>query len=134
MKVAAGSSFGIENQSSCGYDRLHIRSADNKGYGRLCSSAADATIPYNGMAKYETDGGTKIKSSAFREWLLLDTNHLVIAFDADKQNTGNGFSLEYQIIGDQLKDRDKNSKLQFLTNFNVETFNFWKEIADNFNV
>lgn len=104
IKVNSGSSFGIENQSSCGFDRLHIRSADNKGYGRLCSSAADSSLPYNGMSKFETDGEIKIKSSAFRDWLLLDTNHLVIAFDSDKQKTGNGFNIEYQIIGEPLQD------------------------------
>lgn len=37
MKVEEGESFGVEHQTSCGFDRLHIRSADGKGFGRLCS-------------------------------------------------------------------------------------------------
>merc|ERR1712080_248339 len=49
------------------------------------------------MAAYETYNGEKIKSSYFREWLELDTDHLVIGFDSDRQDHGVGFKLEYRI-------------------------------------
>lgn len=99
IKVETGNSFGIENQPQCGFDKLHIRSIDEKGYGRLCSSAADSKIPHNGMAAYETEGGTKIKSNKFHSWLLLDTNHLVVAFDTDSAGNDNGFVLHYEVVG-----------------------------------
>jgi len=99
VKVESGSSFGIENQPQCGFDKLHIRSGDDKGYGRLCSSRGDSQMPYNGMAAHETFGGIKYKSSQFHDWLLLDTDHLVIAFDSDQQTTGKGFKVKYEIVG-----------------------------------
>jgi hypothetical protein len=94
------STFGIENQAHCGFDKLHIRSYDDKGYGRLCSSKANPNFPFNGMSSLETLGGLKIKSKFFREWLLLDTDHLVIAFDSDSEKNFAGFELEYEIIGE----------------------------------
>ena len=65
MKVLSGESFGIENHKACGYDKIILRSYDDKGYGRLCSSKADAQLPYNGMSPQESDGngGVKIQSS-----------------------------------------------------------------------
>lgn len=126
IKVETGDTFGIENQSSCGYDRLHIRSADGNGYGRLCSARIDSSVPFNGMANYETDGGSKYKSSLFRDWLLLETDHLVVAFDADRQTTGAGFRLSYEIVGDapqqeiatieQVGDHFESNLAQFVLN------------------
>jgi hypothetical protein len=92
------STFGIENQAQCGFDKLHIRSYDDKPYGRLCSSKTNPNFPYNGMTSSETFGGIKLKSKVFREWLLLDTDHLVIAFDSDTAKSFAGFELEYEII------------------------------------
>jgi len=99
IMVVTGDSFGIENQPTCGFDRLHIRSADDKGYGRLCSAKKNGELPYNGMQSFETWGGEKLKSKTFHEWLLLDTNHLVVGFDSDQQKNGAGFELKYEIIG-----------------------------------
>lgn len=95
-------SFGIENQASCGYDRLHIRSGDDEAYGRLCSTKKDSNAVYNGMSKFETHGGVKIPSYKFRDWLLLDTNDLVVAFDSDQRTNGKGFTLFYEIAGDNV--------------------------------
>jgi len=94
VKVLSGESFGIENHKACGYDKIILRSYDDKGYGRLCSSKADAQLPYNGMSPQESDGngGVKIQSSAFRDGVILDTHHLVIGFDADQQVGGIKFS------------------------------------------
>jgi len=62
-------------------------------------------IPYNGMNQLEYNTAAnlepaKIKSSAFRNGVTLDSSELVVAFDADNQNTGAGFVLHYEIIGD----------------------------------
>ena len=59
----SGENFGIENHPACGYDKIILRSHDDKGYGRICSSKNDAGTPYNGMSPQETDGGEKIRSS-----------------------------------------------------------------------
>lgn len=99
VKVEEGESFGVEYQTSCGFDRLHIRSADGKGFGRLCSSKSSAAKPYNGMADWETYNETKMRSSSFRQWLELPTSHLVVAFDTDRQVQGAGFKIFYEITG-----------------------------------
>jgi len=100
VKVLQGESFGIENHNACGNDRLHIHSIDEKRFGRLCSSKNNSKLPYNGMQPGETHGGVKIQSSKFRDWLSLDTNHLVVAFDSDQNANGQGFVLQYEIDGD----------------------------------
>jgi len=103
---SAGNSFGIENHRFCGFDRLNLQNYDgSKKFGRICSSTKGAEIPYNGMNQLEYNTAanfepTKIKSSAFRNGVTLDSSQLVVAFDADNQNTGAGFVLHYQIIGD----------------------------------
>jgi hypothetical protein len=76
IKIQSGPSFGIENQASCGYDRLHIRSIDDKVYGRICSSRFAPEIPFNGIYKDESFNGEKYKSKEFTKWLTLDTDHL----------------------------------------------------------
>ena len=103
MKVIT-SNFGIENHAACGFDKLHIRSYDDKAYGRLCSSKANSKLPFNGMASGETFGGIKLKSKVFREWLLLDTDHLVIGFDSDSEQNFAGFELKYEIIEPEITD------------------------------
>jgi len=70
------------------------------------------------MAAQETFNGNKIQSKLFREWLTLDTAHLVIAFDSDRQQNEAGFQLEYRmdlppaaiasVVRDDLLDDLKN--------------------------
>lgn len=50
------------------------------------------------MQPGETHGGSKIQSSKFRDWLSLDTNHMVVAFDSDQNANGQGFVLQVCII------------------------------------
>ena len=97
--VEEGSFFGIEHNAACGSDGLKIHGQENEelvGFGRLCSSLTSATKPYNGMAAYKTKGGEKIQSKLFRNWLELDSDHLVIGFDTDQNNEGAGFILRWR--------------------------------------
>jgi len=102
LKIEQGvDSFGIENQPMCGFDRLHIQSATGNKYGRLCSSKANSGEIFNGMLDSETAGGVKIPSSEWQQdnGILLDTNHLVVAFDSDQEKTGAGFKIVFEIEG-----------------------------------
>lgn len=97
--VEEGPFFGIEHNAACGSDGLKIHGQENEelvGFGRLCSSPTSATKPYNGMAAYKTKNGEKIQSKLFRNWLELDSDHLVIGFDTDQNNEGAGFILRWR--------------------------------------
>ena len=97
--VEEGPFFGIEHNSVCGSDGLKIHGQEEDelvGFGRLCSSATSATKPFNGMSAQKTKGGMKIQSKLFREWLELDTDHLVVGFDSDQDTEGAGFLLRWR--------------------------------------
>ena len=97
--VEEGSFFGIEHSPVCGADGLKIHGQEDGeivGFGRLCSSSKVATKPFNGMAAHKTKGGVKIQSKLFRDWIVLDTDHLVVGFDSDQDNEGAGFILSWK--------------------------------------
>jgi len=97
--VDEGSFFGIEHSSVCGADGLKIHGQEEDelvGFGRICSSGKSTTTPYNGMSAHKTKGGVKIQSKLFREWLELDTDHLVVGFDSDQDTEGAGFLLRWR--------------------------------------
>ena len=48
------------------------------------------------MSAHKTKGGVKIQSKLFREWLELDTDHLVVGFDSDQDTEGAGFLLRWR--------------------------------------
>ena len=48
------------------------------------------------MSAQKTKGGMKIQSKLFREWLELDTDHLVVGFDSDQDTEGAGFLLRWR--------------------------------------
>ena len=44
----------------------------------------------------------KIQSKLFREWLQLDTDHLVVGFDSDQDTEGSGFILRWRFEDDLI--------------------------------
>ncbi|CAG5113369.1 Oidioi.mRNA.OKI2018_I69.chr2.g7480.t1.cds [Oikopleura dioica] len=136
VKVESAGNFGIENHRFCGFDRLNLQNFEGtKKFGRICSSPRGETIPYNGMdaVEYGTSANsvaTKIKSSAFRNGVTLDSSELVVAFDADNQNTGAGFVLHYEIIGD-IDDLVEGELTDIGDNLEAGLLHLTKNIASN---
>lgn len=102
VKIHSGAGFGIEHQDFCGNDKLSLGYVSDDGskklFGRICSSRKNPETPFNGLNAIYSPNYQKIRSSKFREGIVLDTNRLIIHFQSDQTDTGVGFSMEYEMV------------------------------------
>jgi len=92
-------SFGAEHHKVCGFDKLFVMDGDNNRYGRLCSSK-DGTGIHNGLSAMDSYNGQKISDTVWdKRSVLLSSNHLVLAFDSDQNNSQEkgGFNVLWEI-------------------------------------
>lgn len=69
-------------------------------YGRFCSNKQDSGKLHNALTAFNSINGVKIQNPEWQAGAVeLDTNHLRIGFDTDNQGTGNGFQINYEIVG-----------------------------------
>lgn len=92
-------SFGAEHHKVCGFDKLFVMDGEDNRYGRLCSSKDGSGI-HNGLSAIDSYNGQKISDTVWdKRSVLLSSNHLVLAFDSDQNNSQEkgGFNVLWEI-------------------------------------